>query len=103
MTYEAVIMDIGNEEIHQTTGTSVMAVLMETIEASCEDVYQEQGMSLDELNSGYRFALTTDHKLEKLMKFEKAAEKLAGGDVDLLVIVGWDRLTAPIGFVRRIK
>lgn len=99
--YEVVIMDIGNECLYRTTGKSVMAVLMETIEASCEDAYEEQGMSLDELKSGYRFAETDNTELRSLMGFEKAAELLTEPG-KLLVIVAWDRLTAPIGFVRSL-
>jgi len=100
--YEAVILDISNETIYRKTGENPLDILKGVIEESSESYSDEFKLTFQEFNSGYRFAKTTDSEMKDTFSFKQAMDLMDAGTVSLLVIVGWDRLTAPIGFFRKL-
>jgi hypothetical protein len=100
--YEAVILDIGNEQIISRTDANPLKAVMSAIQDAHEDVYEEVDMSPEELRDGYKFAKTTDEDMKDMFTFPQAVDLMEAGTVSLFVIVSWDRMTAPIGFFRKL-
>ena len=102
MKVEAVVLDIGNEQIYSYIGTDPMATVKGAIQDSCGDVYAVMGMTDEDFLDGYRFARTTDERMSNLLPIDEVVVEFDKGNEDLFVIVSLDRLLAPIGFFRRL-